>query len=116
MNNDQPEQPTPDSLILWAELQDAFSTPEWNEFVSAQAAQAEIKKRSDTVCQNVLALFELMPKRVDKRLDITNQVTALRWELREAGIISKQSVQIAVRLSKSLAAVSDKISALINEE
>jgi hypothetical protein len=113
---DMPEKPTPDSLTLWCELQDIVATPEWQEFADSQAEMKALRERALEIEKRAVTIIAVMGERVDDCFDITPQVKALRFALREAALISKQEIHAAARMSRALMAVSEKLSAIINEE
>src|SRR5262245_36906298 len=108
--HDQPEQPTPDSLTLWFELGHALSSgTEWNDFLSAQKERETLLKRQAEIEKSITEIFAAIQKRVDQRFDITVQVTAIRFQVREAARVSHDAIHVSGRISKSLTSLSEKI-------
>jgi hypothetical protein len=116
MSDHPSEQPTPDSLNLWGDLQDMLLTPEWKEFSAAIAERADLQKRDAEIQKKCAEIMANMGERVEHRFDITPQAKALRFEIREAALLANQCIHVDARMSRALMAVSEKLHAIINEE
>lgn len=110
------EQSTPDSRTLCAEFCHAVNGPEIAEYRAALEAWEQLDKRFKTIFHSDSDLMDEIKKRVTLGLDITKQVSDLRWRFRERALLATESYRMASRSAKALHAISERLQKLVNDK
>jgi hypothetical protein len=114
--DDSSDQSTPDSRTLCAEFCDAINAAEFSEYRAALEAWEQLDKRYKTIFHSDSDLMDEVKNRVTRGLDITKQISELRWRFRERALLATESSRVASRSAKALHAISERLQKLVSDE